>query len=198
MTSSDLVPAYERATLPERMEYARALSASGLLPEAYRAQPANVLLAVETGVALGLHPMAAIQGIHVIKGRPVLGAALVGALVRRAGHRLRISWDGVVATATIQRHDDPEYQYVAEWDMERARAAGLAGSATYRAHPAQMLKARAVTEVARDACPEVLAGLYSDAEAAEFPEPQQPHQQPQQRRTVRVQPAIVDAEEVQQ
>lgn len=196
MTSSEMVPAYERATLPERMEYARALSGSGLLPEAYRGQPANVLLAVETGLALGLHPMAAIQGIHVIKGRPVIGAALVGALVRRAGHRLRIEWDGETATATIQRADDPEYTYRAEWTMERARAAGLAGNATYRAHPAQMLKARAVTEVARDACPEVLSGLYSDAEAHEFPEPHTPAEQG--RRTVRVQRPVevIDAVEV--
>lgn len=169
--------AYAAAPLAERVHYATALAAAGLLPAAYHKQPANVLVAIETGLALGLHPMAAIQGIHVISGRPVLGSSLIGSLVRRAGHRLRVAADpdGTLrVTATIRRRDDPDYEYAVTWTMERAATAGLLTNPTWKRYPLQMLKARATAEVARDACPEVLAGLYSDGEAGDFDNPPPP------------------------
>lgn len=149
--------------LMERMTYAKALAAASLLPRAYRNEPANVLLAMEYGDALGLTAIAAIQGIHVIEGKPSASAALIGALVRRAGHRLRVelSQDGTAATATIIRADDPDFPFTCTWTMDRARAAGLLSKAggTWSTYPQAMLKARAITEVARDACPEVLSGV---------------------------------------
>lgn len=149
--------------LTERMTYAKALAHASLLPRQYRNEPANVLLAMEYGDALGLTAIAAIQGIHVIEGKPSASAQLIGALVRRAGHRLRVelSPDGTAATATIIRADDPDFPFVCTWTMDRARAAGLLSKAggTWSTYPQAMLKARAITEVARDACPEVLSGV---------------------------------------
>lgn len=161
---SDNLPApVVSSRLTERMTYAKALAHASLLPRAYRDQPANVLLAMEYGDALGLSPIAAIQGVHVIDGKPTASASLIGALVRRAGHRLRVetSPDGTSATATIIRADDPDFPFTCTWTMDRARAAGLLGKSggSWSAYPQAMLKARAITEVARDACPEVLSGV---------------------------------------
>lgn len=151
--------------LPALMEYSRALSASDLLPKQYRGNPANVLVAVEYGKALGLSAMAAIQGIHVVEGKPTASAQLIGALVRNAGHRLRVTGDDKQATASIWRADDPEFEFRAAWTIQRAAAAGLTGKAVWKNYPAAMLKARAITEVARDACPEVLSGVaYTEEE----------------------------------
>jgi hypothetical protein len=148
------------------MQYAKALAEASLLPNAYRKQPANVLLAIEYGDALGLSPMAAIQGIHIIDGKPTASAAMIGALVRRAGHRLRVqvNQQGTAAKATITRSDDPDFTFESVWTIERAQAAGLVGKGSWKAYPAAMLKARAITEVARDACPEVLSGVQYTAE----------------------------------
>jgi hypothetical protein len=150
--------------LPERMEYSKALAASDLLPKQYRNSPANVLVAVEYGRALGLEPMAAIQGIHVVEGKPTASAQLIGALVRNAGHRLRVVGDDTHATATSRRADDPDFEFTATWTMQRAAKANLTGKGVWKSYPAAMLKARAITEVARDACPEVLAGVAYTAE----------------------------------
>ena len=159
--------------LGDRMAYAKALAEASLLPSAYRKAPANILLAMEYGEALGLAPVAAIQGIHVVDGKPTASAQLIGALVRRAGHRLRVetSADGQSATATVIRSDDPDFVFRSHWDMARATAAGLAGKGTWKLYPANMLKARAITEVARDACPEVLSGVAYTAEELESVEP---------------------------
>lgn len=149
-----------RSTLSEKLIYAKQLAESGLLPKAFRGQPANVLYAVEYGDMLGLSPMAAITGIHVIEGKPSASAALMSALVRRAGHRLRITGNDEKSIVEIVRSDDPDFVFRSEWTMLRAKQAGLAGKQVWKNYPAAMLKARAVSECARDACEEVLCGLH--------------------------------------
>jgi hypothetical protein len=148
------------ASLPEKMQYAKALAASGMLPGQYRQQPANLLYALEYAESLGLHPMAAITGIHVIEGKPSASAALISALVRRAGHKLRVRGNDEEAVAQIVRADDPDFTFEVRWTMARAEQAGLARKQVWKNYPAAMLKARAITEVARDACEEALSGMH--------------------------------------
>jgi hypothetical protein len=145
----------------EKMEWADRLSTADLLPAAYRRKPANVLVAIEYGDALGMPPIVAMNMIHVIEGKPTLSAQAIGGLVRRAGHKLRVRWDGnaMRATAEVVRADDPDFTFTATWDMDRARAAKLTGKGVWQQYPDAMLKARAITEVARDACPEALFGV---------------------------------------
>lgn len=150
----------QAVSLRTSMDYAQALAQSNLLPAQYRLKPANVLWALEYGRTIGLTPMAAITGVHVIEGKPTASAGLISGLVRRAGHRLRVRGDDQKAVAEIVRSDDPEYTFRAEWTMDRARTAGLANKSTWKQYPAAMLKARAVAECARDACEEVLFGLH--------------------------------------
>jgi hypothetical protein len=146
--------------LQAAMQYAQALSQSNLLPAQYRGKPANVLWALEYGKTISLTPMAAMLGVHVIEGKPSASAGLISGLVRRAGHRLRVRGDAEHAVCEIVRSDDPDYTFRAEWTLARADAAGLLGKDVWRRYPAAMLKARAVTECARDACEEVLFGLH--------------------------------------
>lgn len=152
------------ASLPDMIRYAEQLANANLLPGQYRRQPANVLYAMEYGRTLGITPLAAINGIHVIEGKPSASAALISGLVRQAGHKLRVRVEngqgGPRAVATIHRSDDPDFEFRSEWDMERARGAGLVNKDVWRKYPQAMLKARAITEVARDACEEVLFGLH--------------------------------------
>lgn len=148
-----------QAAPEERWRYAQALADATLLPEAYRRQPSNVLLALESGAALNVAPMVAIQEIHVIKGKPSPSAQLMAALVRRAGHRLRVTGDATQARCEIVRSDDPEFTFVSEWTMARAQAAGLLTSDTWKKYPSNMLKARAISECCRDACPDVVVGF---------------------------------------
>jgi hypothetical protein len=166
--------ALHRATMPEKISYAEHLAHAGLLPDVYRRQPANVLYAIEYGETIGIGTMAAITGVHIIKGKPSASASLIGALVRRAGHRLRVTGNDCHAVAVVIRADDPDFEYRSEWTLERAVTAKLCtlkdgrpyardtkGEPTaWEKYPAAMLKARAITEVARDACEEVLFGLH--------------------------------------
>jgi hypothetical protein len=149
-------------SLNDKLRYAESLAQSGLLPAQYRKQPANVLYATEYGEMLGLAPLAAITGLHIIEGKPTASSGMVSALVRKAGHRLRVTFDRktMTAVATIHRADDPDFEYRAEWNMERAKKAELTGKKVWKQYPEAMLKARAITEVARDACEEALNGVH--------------------------------------
>lgn len=159
--TAELVRHQPTASLPDMVRYAEHLAEANLLPRQYQQRPANVLYAMEYGRTLGITPLAAITGIHVIEGKPSASAALISGLVRQAGHKLRVRGDDKQAWAQIIRSDDPDYDgYQVTWTLDRAKQAGLAGKDVWKKYPAAMLKARAITEVARDACEEVLFGLH--------------------------------------
>ena len=154
----------ELATIGDKLTWAGELAKSGMLPQQYRGNPANLLWAIEMGQSLGLTPMQAVTGIHVIEGKPTASAGLIGSLVRGAGHRLRVHGNDQHAVAQIWRRDDPEFCFESVWTLDRARTAGLLGKGVWKTYPAAMLQARAITEVARQACPEALSGVQYTAE----------------------------------
>jgi len=160
--------------LPALIEYSKALSASDLLPVEYRGKPANVLVAMEYGRALGLEPLSAIQNVVIIKGKPTASAALMAGLVRRAGHILRVTGNDKRAECTIIRSDDPEFEFTTVWTIDRAKQAGLTSNQTWAKYPDAMLKARAISECARNACSEILAGVQYTPEELGEPEADEP------------------------
>lgn len=163
-------PADVAQTLAARVRFAQLLADADLLPPAYRKRPANVLLAWEYAQALDLPLATALTEVHVIAGKPVVSAHLMASLARRAGHRVRTSTtydDGSpVVSCEIVRGDDREFPFVAIWDMARAERAGLIGKDNWKQYPEAMLRARAIAECVREACPEVLAGAYDPDELA--------------------------------
>lgn len=176
MTGTDIatVDVYARSSLEERRNYAATIAQAGaLLSQSVRAQGApGVFLMAETGAMLGIHPIAALQGIHVIDGKPTLSANLLAALTRRAGHRLRVSTTGdwnagtFRARAELTRADDPEHTFVVEWSKDRAQAAGLLGKrGPWQSYPEAMCKSRAITEVIREGASDVtLVPAYTPEE----------------------------------
>lgn len=148
--------------LDTQMRWAQAVtSAEGrsILPDEYRGNPANVLVAVGLGASMGLSPAESLYRISVIKGKPSAGAELIAANVRKAGHKLRVRGDETSCTAQIIRADDPEWPFEVTRDMAWAKKMGLADQPNYKKQPGTMLQWRAITAVARQACPEALYGV---------------------------------------
>lgn len=132
----------DSTTLEGRWAYAKTVAAANdLIPKALwdkpsptepqRPSPAKIMLVMETGRMLGIHPIAALTGIHVIENKATVSPALMSALVRRAGHKLRVSTTGSVeagtftAIAELIRSDDPDFTFRAEWTPHRAARANL-------------------------------------------------------------------------
>jgi hypothetical protein len=163
--------------------FAEALSKTPLLPDSYRNQPASVLWALEYGRALGLDVVTTITTIHVIKGKPTQSADLMLSRARAAGHRVRIQSDRTRCVVRIVRADDPESETAIEWTLEDAVTAGLCEirngrpwsrsskgePQAWEKYPRAMLRARAVSEAVREACPEVLHGaIYTPEELGAY------------------------------
>lgn len=157
--------------LRDQMAYAQTLAQGSLVPQSYRGNPANILVAMGLGQSMGLSPAESLYRINVIQGKPTASAELIAAQVRKAGHKLRITKDEAAqsVTATIVRRDDPDYPISETRDAAWAQRMGLAGKDNYKKQPMTMLTWRAITAVAREACPEALYGVaYTPDEMEDF------------------------------
>lgn len=177
---------YAAQTLDERMRYAQTIASAGdLIPTALHDKNmrqieggawvpdgtttpnyGKVLLVMETGAMLGMHPIAALSGIYVIEGKPSASAGTMQAVVRQAGHKLRVttsgSWDDGTfeAKADLIRSDDADFTFSATWTKARAQRAGLLGKNTWKSYPEMMAKARAVSEVIREGAEDAMHGVH--------------------------------------
>lgn len=179
------IPPQRQMTFPEKVKYADFLAASDLLPAQYRRKPANVLWAMEYGDAVGLATVVAINGVHVIEGKPSPAAATASALVRSKGHKLRVWYERSAegcqfgrAVAELVRRDDPDFTFRATWSIEDSVRAEICqvserqiihrtrqgNAGNWQKFPVQMMKARVLGEVCRDGAQDVLLGLIYLAE----------------------------------
>lgn len=160
-------------TLDEAMKLAEIMATSDLVPKDYRGKPGNVLVAVQMGMELGLKPMAAIQNIAVINGRPsIYGDVLLGLV------KTHPQFDGIVetldkatmtATCEIRRRGHAMVvRTFSKADAEKARLWGKEGPWTH--YPERMLLMRARGFACRDQFPDALRGISLREEAQDIPE----------------------------
>lgn len=151
-------------------QIAARLSKSSLLPSAVRGKPADLAVIMITGHELGLSPMQALRGLHVVEGRPILSADLIVGLVKKHPackyFRLVESTDERAIYET-HREGEPEPTRIT-WTIQQASKAGLTGRQNWKAHPAAMLRARASAALARAVYPDVAMGIYDQDEALDF------------------------------
>jgi hypothetical protein len=160
------------STLGEKLKFADVLFRSNLMPAHFKSA-AQVMVALQWGHELGLKPMAAIQNIAVINGKPTLGADIMAALIRKhpeyAG--MEISESDTACTVTIRRAVGQKLEtFSSTFSMKDAERAGLTNKpGPWKQYPRRMLKHRALAYAARDAFPDVLAGLYTEEEMHSIP-----------------------------
>jgi hypothetical protein len=160
--------AFEPGSITEAYEYAKLLVSSRLLPRAV-ATPEAAFAIIATGRELGLTALQSLRSIHVIEGRPTLSADLILALVKARGDvcsyfRLVESTDRI-ATYETQRRGEPAPTRLS-WTWEDAQRAGVVGKDNWKRYPAAMLRARAITALARAVYPDLAMGLYDPDEIA--------------------------------
>ncbi len=151
------------------VQLATQLAPSQLLPEKLRGKVADVLAIVVAGRELGLAPMASLRCLNVIEGKPVLNADGMVGLVRGSGKCEAfdlIESTDKVATFETKRVGGKVQRL--SFTIEEARTAGLMGKDNWKKYPAAMLRARAQAALCRLCYQDILAGVYSDDEAAEI------------------------------
>jgi hypothetical protein len=145
------------------MAQATALAQSGMLPREV-SNPQKAFALMTMGQELGVGAWAAINGIHVIKGKPTISPQLMLALINKSGELadLKIKGDANKCSVTMARGN--RSPHTETFTMDNARAMGLAGKANWHKQPAVMLKWRAVSACARVVFPDVVIGFYTHEE----------------------------------
>lgn len=149
--------------LAEVGDVAKMFAASGYFQDA--ADVAKAYTKILAGQEVGIGPMQAMTGIHIVKGKPTFSGPLVGALIKRSGrydYRIVHLDDTRCELAFFQ---DGEQVGTSEFSIEDAQKAGLTSNQTWRTYPRNMLFARAITNGARWHCPDVFGGpVYTPEE----------------------------------
>lgn len=142
----------------ERM--AAVIAQSGLFGVKHPTQALALMLIAQ---AEGLHPATAARDYHVIQGRPALKTDAMLARFQAAGGR--VQWHEYTDACVSATFSHPAGGAVRiDWDMDRAKAAGLAGKDVWRQYPRAMLRARVISEGIRTVYPGVLSGMYAPEE----------------------------------
>jgi len=124
---------------------ASALQKSGYFKDV--TSQAQAIVKVMAGAELGLPPFASMTGIHIIQGKPVLGANVVATLVKNdPRYDFRIITDPADQNTEmfLDWYEGGHKVGYAGFTMAEAKEAGLTGKDNWKKYPSDMLFARAI------------------------------------------------------
>ena len=159
----------------------RALAQSTMVPEAYRNNPANCMVALELSVRTRSSVFAVMQNMHVIQGRPSWAATFLIGSINSSGRFSPLRYETV--------GDDPSVEtfkcravardlatgdvLVGEWitwAMVKAEGWLSKNGSKYKTMPGQMFRYRAASFWTRVFCPEISLGMHTSEEIDDIPD----------------------------
>lgn len=125
--------------------------------------PEQAIALMLVAQAEGRSPFEAARDYHIIQGRPALKADAMLARFQQAGGKVR--WIESSDTKAVAEFSHPQGgTLTVTWTIERAQKAGLTGKDNWRQYPAQMLRARCISEGVRAVFPGATSGMYTPEE----------------------------------
>lgn len=119
---------------------------------------AQAITKVLAGAEIGLPPFASMSGIHVIQGKPVLGANVIATLVKndpRYDYRIKQADD---KACVLTWYENGNKVGEAGFTIQEANGAGLTGKDNWKKYTSDMLFARAISRGARRFAPGIFGG----------------------------------------
>jgi len=159
----------QTTTISDVMHIAKAFSESGMFPDIKSVAQAAVK--IQCGKELGIPPFAAMSGIHIIQGKPTIGAGVMAAMVKASGkynYRVTEQTDKV---CSIDYYEGAEMIGTSTFTIEDAKKAGTQNTDKF---PRNMLFARAMSNGVKWYTPDVFAGPVYVPEEMDFPILQEP------------------------
>jgi hypothetical protein len=138
---------------------------SGMIPQTIKT-PEQAIVILLKSRELRLPPMQAFSSIAVVSGRPVLTAEVMLALIYRDFPKGVIEFvESSLERCVIKASRNGQNFSTFSFSMEDAKRAGLLGKGPWQQYPAAMMRARAISAMARAVFPDALAGcVYTPEE----------------------------------
>lgn len=145
--------------LAELQELGKVFYDSGMFPDIRSA--AQAIVKIQAGSELGFSPIYSMAKIYIVKGRVMVGAEALGAMVKRSG---RYDYRVVKLTdieCELMFTDNGQDAYLSRFTMEDAKRADLVqpGSGWHK-WPRAMLMSKSLSQGARIVCPHMISGAY--------------------------------------
>jgi hypothetical protein len=143
-------------SLQDTLQLGAVLARSGYFKDTR--DEAQAVAKILYGRELGIGPMAAMMGIHIIEGKPAPSANLIATLIQRSGrfaYRVR-EWDERICR--IEFFEQGESVGIASFSIQEAQQAKVAGKDNWSKYPKAMLFSRTISQGARAYCPAVFGG----------------------------------------
>lgn len=177
LVKTGLPASYVPQSFTEWNTFCEWISKALLCPQAYRGKPADVFIACQFGLDVGLKPMQALHSIAVINGRPCLwGDGALGIVMAHPDFEdIKETGDDNSATCTIKRRNRTEVTRT--FTREQAEKAGLFErgrqnknnpTSIWDLYTARMLQMRARGFAMRDSFPDALKGLGIGEEVRDY------------------------------
>lgn len=157
--------------LPDMFKLGEMLVTTGFLPKAIDT-PAKAVAVMLKGQELGIPPMYALNNIAIVNGKQVCQAELMLAMIYRDHGRRAVEFiETNDRVCRIRYHPPGGHSGELAFTIEEADAAGLlskpgppGGVAPWKGYRPAMLRARAISAMARIAFPDTIAGMYTPEE----------------------------------
>lgn len=137
----------------EIMTMAKTFAESGMFTDTK--QMAQAFVKIQAGQEIGIPPFAAMSGIHIIQGKPTMGAGLIASTVKGSGkydYKVKEMSDKV---CSIDFYQGKEMIGNSTFTIEEARKAGTKNIDKF---PKNMLFARAISNGVKWYTPDVFTG----------------------------------------
>jgi len=123
---------------------------------------------IQAGQEIGIPPFAAMSGIHIIQGKPTIGAGLIAATVKGSGkydYKVDVMNDKICSVDFYQGKEKIGNSTITNEDAKKALTKNI------DKFPKNMLFARAISNGVKWYCPDVFSGpIYVPEEMPEITE----------------------------
>lgn len=153
-------------------QMAQGLSQSTLVPMTFQNNPANCLIALEQSNRLNISPMAVMQNLYIVQGKPSFSSSFIIGLINSSGkYDMELQFDE-------EEKDGKPYACTCWTELNGRKVTGIKitmdmaekegwlkkNGSKWQTMPQVMLRYRAASFFARMNCPELSIGLYSKEE----------------------------------
>jgi hypothetical protein len=148
------------------------LADSTLVPDHYRKNVANCLIALEMSNRIGASPMMVMQHLHIIKGRPSWSSPFIIASINTCGRFTKLNFRksgegdsyGYEAVAKDKKTNEELVGPKVTWAMVKAEGWLAKDGSKWKTMPELMFQYRAAAFFGRLHAPDVLMGMQTSEE----------------------------------
>lgn len=166
----------DKVAFEQTQRVAMMLSKSQMIPEKYQGKPQDCFVAIEMASRSGLSPLAVLQNLDVVKGKPRWSGQACMAIIASCG-RFKDAHPEYTGTKGTDKRgcfirairvSDGAIIDGTEVTMQMASSEGWMSNPKWRNMPEQMLFYRAAAFFARMYCPSELLGTIVEGEAEDI------------------------------